>query len=90
MTDTVVPFRPAALPALGYRVDVHQHGAVTLVILFQNRLIAYQRTFGSSEDAEAFARDLAADHRCAVIHHTPNHRKVNRCALQAARERTDG
>lgn len=68
----VVPFRPAALPAIGYRVDVHEFGYITMVVLFQHRLIASQRTFDQPADATAYARQLAGEHGCPVIHH--NHR----------------
>lgn len=69
LSSNVVAFRPAPLPALGYRVDVHDFGNQWHVLLFQNRAIASQANFASKADAERYARGLAQDHRCIVIHH---------------------
>lgn len=65
----IIPFRPAALPAIGYRVDVHLFDGQALVILFQHRTIASQKGFEATADANAYARELADDHGCSVIHH---------------------
>jgi hypothetical protein len=74
---TIIPFRPTALPAIGYRVDVHTFDHLVIVMLFQNRTIASQTPFSAVPDAEAYARELADEHRCAVIHH--NHRIRAHC-----------
>jgi hypothetical protein len=76
--DKIVAFRPAALPAVGFRVDIHDFGNLWLVLLFQHRAIASQTIFTEKAEAESYARDLAADHGCISIHH--NHSGC-RCAV---------
>ena len=70
----IIAFRPPALPLIGYRVDLHEFENQAIVILFQNRAIANQTPFREQADANAYARELAENHGCSVIHH--NHRAV--------------
>lgn len=69
MYRNIIPFRPAALPAVGFRVDMHDFADSWHVLLFQNRVVASQRGFTVKREADEYARALADDHRCAVIHH---------------------
>lgn len=78
----IIPFRPPALPALGFRVDVQEFDHQAIVILFQNRTIASQTPFRDRAAANQYARELACDHRCSVVHHRHlnlRHHAANSC-----------
>lgn len=65
----IIPFRPAALRAKGHRVDLHDFVRIWLVVLWEGRALAIQREFAERDDAETYARNLAREFDCSLIHH---------------------
>lgn len=53
----------------GRRVDLHDFVRVWLVVLWEGRALAIQREFADKGQAEIYARDLAREFDCSLIHH---------------------